>query len=84
MKTLVQSPKALGRALRDARKRHGLTQQQLANRAGVSQPTVSSVERGAHRVSLQVILRIMATLNLQLFLHTGQSPDTATAWQDRP
>ena len=82
MHTLVQSPTALGRALRDARRRQGLTQQQLAGLTGVAQPTVSNVERGAKRVSVDTILRLSAALNLELVLQSRPDVDLAAAWQD--
>ncbi len=82
MRTLVQSPLALGRALRDARRRKRLTQQQLADLAGVTQPTVSNVERGVSRVSLTTLLRILAALKLELIVQSRESESLATAWQD--
>ena len=82
MRTLVQSPLALGRALRDARRRKRLTQQQLADLAGVTQATVSNVERGVSRVSLTTLLRILAALKLELLVQSRESESLATAWQD--
>ena len=82
MRTLVQSPLALGRALRDARRRRRLTQQQLAELAGVTQATVSNVERGVSRVSLTTLLRILAALKLELTVQSRESESLATAWQD--
>jgi len=82
MRTLVQSPLALGRALRDARRRKRLTQQQLADLAGVTQATVSNVERGVSRVSLTTLLRILAALKLELIVQSRESESLATAWQD--
>ena len=82
MRTLVQSPLALGRALRDARRRRRLTQQQLADLAGVTQATVSNVERGVSRVSLTTLLRILAALKLELIVQSRESESLATAWQD--
>jgi len=74
MQTLVLSPASLGRALRDARLAKGLTQGQLAKRAGVSQPTISSVERGVSNVSLDTLLRLVATLRLEILLRSRE-PD---------
>ena len=82
MQTLVQSPSALGRAVRDARRLAGLTQQQLARLAGVAQPTVSNMERGASRVSLDTLLRILAALKLELILQSRESRGLAARWQD--
>ena len=84
MRTLVQSPLALCRALRDARRRKRFTQQQLAELAGVTQATVSNVERGVSRVSLTTLLRILAALKLELTVQSRESESLATAWQDDP
>ena len=81
-KSLVQSPSALGRALRDARRLDRLTQQQLAALAGVTQPTVSSVERGVRSVSIGTLLRILAALKLELVLQSRESKNLAAPWQD--
>jgi len=81
MRTLVQSPLALGRALRDGRRRARLTQHQLAKLAGVAQPTISNVERGVSSVSLGTLLRILAALRLELVLQDRELPDAAAAWQ---
>jgi len=78
MQTLVLSPTSLGRALRDARLAKKLTQGQLAERAGTTQPTVSSIERGISSVSLDTLLRILAALRLELILQSrGQEPSNA-------
>ena len=68
MRTLVQSQKALGRAVRDARRRQGLTQRNVAEKAGIGQPTVSNVERGTQSVTLDTLLRILSTLRLELII----------------
>ena len=68
MDSLVQSPLTLGRALRDTRRRRGLSQMQVADAAGVGQPTISSVERGITSVSLSTLLRILSALGLELVL----------------
>lgn len=54
----------IGRELREARRRAGLTQRQLAERAGVPQPTVARIERGT-------VSPLVGTLQ-RLLLETGQ------------
>lgn len=60
-----------GRELRIARVTCGLTQRQLAMRAGVSQPTVAQAEAGNTGLSLEVRCRLAAAagheLSLKLF-----------------
>lgn len=41
---------------------------QVADAAGVGQPTISSVERGITSVSLSTLLRILSALGLELVL----------------
>jgi transcriptional regulator with XRE-family HTH domain len=60
----------IGTMLRDRREKAALTQCELAGRAGVSQSTVSAVERGTRRPSLTVVGRVLAALGLQLRLAT--------------
>ncbi|RLB54110.1 MAG: transcriptional regulator [Deltaproteobacteria bacterium] len=83
MVVLVQSARTLGCALRDGRRDGGLTQQQLATLSGVAQPTISNIERGASRVSLDTLLRILAALRLELVLQPRESGDLASYWQHR-
>jgi HTH-type transcriptional regulator/antitoxin HipB len=81
MPTLVQSPSALGRALRDARRRNRLSQSQLAEIAGVAQPTISNIERGRGGTSLGTLLLILAALKLELVLQERKSRGSVAAWQ---
>lgn len=54
---------ALGERVRAHRKARKLTQQQLADRAGLSRPTLSNLERG-HDVSLDSFLSVLRALDL--------------------
>ena len=55
----------IGTQVRDKRERAGLTQAGLARRAGISQSTVSAVERGTRRPSLRLLGRVLAAFGLQ-------------------
>jgi len=80
--TIIQSPRGLGLTLRDARKGRGLTQIQLARRAAVGQPTLSNIERGAKRVTLPVLLRILSALQLDLVIRNRPAGTTSDPWDD--
>ena len=80
MSNRVLSPLALGRALREARRSKGLTQVQVAELAGVGQPTVSNVERGMISVSLDTLIRILAALGLELALQERASTTSGAPW----
>ena len=57
----------IGRSLRALRQRHGLTQAELAEAAGVSQSLVSLIERGhLDTVALRTIQRVFAVLDTRL------------------
>ena len=62
----------IGTMLRDRRDKAALTQSELARRAGVSQSTISAVERGTRRPSLTLIGRVLAALGLQIRLGVEQ------------
>jgi transcriptional regulator with XRE-family HTH domain len=48
----------LGRTIAELRDRHGLSQVALANQAGLTQPTLSRIEKGATNPELHTLRRI--------------------------
>jgi transcriptional regulator with XRE-family HTH domain len=59
----------LGAAFRAVRRRHGWRQQDVARRAGVSQPTVSRIERGlAWSMALRELRAVASALEIRLEL----------------
>jgi HTH-type transcriptional regulator/antitoxin HipB len=77
----LNTPRALGALLRDARRRRGLTQADLASSVGLTQRTVSAVERGATDVRFGTLLRLLAALDLELVLRAHEDRDPAAVWQ---
>jgi transcriptional regulator with XRE-family HTH domain len=78
MLAMSRYPGASARMLRYARRRAGLTQRELAERAGVAQPTVARIESGAviPRVdTLDHLLRACGHM-LDLDIHRGRDVDT--------
>jgi transcriptional regulator with XRE-family HTH domain len=67
-----------GQLLREARRRAGLTQRALAERAGVTQPTVARIERGDSRPSLERLLTLIRVCGLDLDIRV--SPLDEDAW----
>lgn len=57
-----------GSLLREARSQAGLTQAQLARRAGVSQSVVSAYESASRQPSLPMLARLVAATGLELEL----------------
>ncbi len=59
----------LGQNIARARKTEGMTQDQLAKRAGVSRPTIALLENGrATEIGYSKLARIFAVLGLELRL----------------
>jgi transcriptional regulator with XRE-family HTH domain len=57
-----QSDLEIGRALREARERQGLSQRRLAVRAGTSQDAISRIERGVEAPTLERFAQLMLVL----------------------
>jgi len=62
-----QSPShlALGEAIREIRKKKGLSQEALGLEAGLDRTYVSSVERGRRNISFDNLVRIAKTLDVK-------------------
>ena len=66
MDQIARTTKDLGQTLRAARKTKGLTQAELAARAGVWQRTVSNIETGTSGAKVDTIFDLLAALDLEL------------------
>ena len=64
--------------VREARKRAGLTQMELAKRAGVPQSTVARVESGARTPSTDLVERLVRATGYEIRVGLGE-PDAETA-----
>jgi len=56
----------LGRKIREIRKRQGLSQEMLAERAGISSQYVSNIERGKENPTLDLLLKLADALKSSL------------------
>src|SRR5574340_1229815 len=72
-----------GTFVREARRRAGLTQRQLATRAGVSQPTIARIESGDVRPSLERILDLVRAAGFDLDVHVVPLDEDALAMAER-
>jgi transcriptional regulator with XRE-family HTH domain len=54
-----------GRRLRDLRHKRGLSQEELANRAGLDRTYISSCEAGRRNVTLRTITRLAEALGVE-------------------
>ena len=64
---LVSDAAALGKIVRNERKRQELTQTKLAHYAGVGINFISQLERGKETMELGKVIRVLQTLGIDLF-----------------
>ena len=57
---------ALGITIRNERMRRNLTQEQLAERAGLHWTYISGIERGKRNVSFTILLKLATALGMHL------------------
>src|SRR5919206_3125088 len=73
--TTGQSLRQIGTLVRAARRHHGLTQAQLAERLGTSQSAIARIEQGNQNLTLELLGRLSAALDSELFT-VGRSGPT--------
>ncbi|WP_176736274.1 helix-turn-helix domain-containing protein [Oligoflexus tunisiensis] len=56
----------LAETIRDLRKKHGISQGELAQISGVSLPSISRFERGKDTIRLDVLMKILDALGYRL------------------
>jgi transcriptional regulator with XRE-family HTH domain len=74
---LLQSPTVAGSLILSARLKAGLTQRQLADRLGVTQPVVAAYESGRRQPTVPTLMRIVsgAGFDLRLILEPHEDHD---------
>ncbi|MBN2617539.1 MAG: helix-turn-helix transcriptional regulator [Spirochaetales bacterium] len=60
----LQDDKTVGQRIAEIRKQRGLTQQDLAEKIGISRVTLADYERGRSRIYDEMIIRIAMALNI--------------------
>lgn len=75
----VRTPEQLPALLKAFRKQAGLTQGQLATRLGITQQTLSSLERNAQKVSADRLLQLLAILGVEMVLQSRNQDADAKA-----
>ena len=63
---VVRSDDQLANAIKRLRKMQGLSQAELAKKAGVTQPTVSRIEQGSKAAEVGTIFLLLSALNIDL------------------
>ena len=62
----MDKKKLLGARIREIRKRRRLSQEKLAERAGISAQYISNIERGRENPTLDLLLRLADSLRVSL------------------
>lgn len=65
MTDLARNPKQIGNIVQRARKKQGLNQTELGEKAGLRQETISLIENGNPATKLETILAVLAALDLE-------------------
>ena len=68
MEDIIRDVRQLGHAVRRQRESAGLTQGDLARKAGLRQPTVSDIEGGVAGPRFDTVAALLAALDLELVL----------------
>lgn len=84
----VRTSDQLPQLLQAFRKEAGLTQAEAALRMGVSQQTLSALERNAARVSVERLMRLLSILGVEFVLrkesgsptNSDEASSTTQAW----
>ena len=68
---------AMGQRIKQARKEKHLTQEQLAEMAGISSAFMGHIERGTRKASLETLYALCRALNVSADYLIGQSREAA-------
>ena len=68
MTDLARTPKHIGNLIRRTRKKLGLSQTKLGDKAGFRQETISLIETGNPAAKLKTILAVLAALDLEFHI----------------
>lgn len=69
----------IGRRIRVARENAGFTQQQLAEKLGISQQIVSKMENGRYMIRVEVLKAVATLCHVPVAFFVQESTDTAEA-----
>lgn len=70
----IRAPDQLSPIFAAFRKRHNLSQTQLAQRIGVTQQTVSQLERNPGKATVGRLLRALAAMEVEMVLQSKHDP----------
>lgn len=70
---IVESIEIISNSLKEYRKAKGLTQQDIADLAGVSRKAINELEQGKDTIQFKIVLKVLAVTDLELTLQGGAS-----------
>lgn len=73
----IRTAEQLPALLQAFRKQAGLTQSALAMRMGITQQTLSALERNAEKVSADRLLTLLSLLGVELVLRQNNDPSSS-------
>lgn len=65
MNDVARDPRQIGNLIRGARKKQGLSQTALGDKAGLRQETISLIENGNPASRIETLLAVLAVLDLE-------------------
>lgn len=80
---VVQTAEQLPALLKAFRKDSGLTQAQVAASLGVTQQTLSALERNAQKVSADRLLQLLGILGVEMALRRKETASPTSSGSDR-
>ena len=72
----LRTPADIGALIRDRRRTLKLDQSALANRVGVGREWIIDIEKGKPRAQLELVLRTLNALGIELNVETGEPAAT--------
>lgn len=79
---IISSMESLGKVVRAQRRRIPLTQQELADLAGVSRTSIQRIEDGIETTEFSTLLKVLKVLNIAFDLR-GDLPEDFTSQGDK-
>jgi len=73
----VRSPIQVGNAIRRLRKLKGMSQTDLAQKAGLTQATISRIEKGNQKAEVSTLILIFAALDADMAITERQKLDSS-------
>lgn len=78
----ITSPEQLAIFLKDARKKEKLPQDQLAEKVGLRQETISKFENSPAKTQVETLFKILSAMNMELHLEKRSESSATQAWKE--